>query len=158
MIYFYALTFKNLSMIPAILKCDIALLCLCVCVCVCVCFIHVLGTSSRWRCAELLSHVWFFATIWTIACQTSLSMGFPRQEYWSASRDYQYSSRNTISYSRGSSQPRDWTCMSCFGRWILHHWATWEKKMSVLQFGILLVSFIVNISVGNTLVCYILTA
>ena len=25
-----------------------------------------------------------------------------------------------ISYSRGSSQPRDWTCVSCIGRWILY--------------------------------------
>ena len=24
-----------------------------------------------------------FATPWTVACQVSLSMGFPRQEYWS---------------------------------------------------------------------------
>ena len=24
-----------------------------------------------------------FATSWTIACQVPLSMGFPRQEYWS---------------------------------------------------------------------------
>ena len=34
-----------------------------------------------------------------------------------------------ISYSRGSSRPRDWTrisCVSCAGRWILHHCATWE--------------------------------
>ena len=29
-----------------------------------------------------------------------------------------------ISYSRGSSQPRDWTHVSCIGRWILYHWAT----------------------------------
>ena len=32
-----------------------------------------------------------------------------------------------ISYSRGSSQPRDWTlssCISCIGRWILYHCAT----------------------------------
>ena len=28
------------------------------------------------------SHVWPFATLWTIACQVSLSMGFSRQEYW----------------------------------------------------------------------------
>ena len=26
----------------------------------------------------------------------------------------------------GSSQNRDWTCVSCTGRWILHHWATRE--------------------------------
>ena len=31
----------------------------------------------------LLSHVWFFATLWTVACQAPLSTGFPRQEYWS---------------------------------------------------------------------------
>ena len=29
-----------------------------------------------------------------------------------------------ISFSRGSSQPRDGTCVSCFGRQILYHWAT----------------------------------
>ena len=29
------------------------------------------------------SHVQLFATLWTIACQVSLSMGFCRQEYWS---------------------------------------------------------------------------
>ena len=32
----------------------------------------------------------------------------------------------TISFSRGSSQPKDWTRISCIGRWILYHWATWE--------------------------------
>ena len=29
------------------------------------------------------SHVRLFATLWTVAHQTPLSMGFPRQEYWS---------------------------------------------------------------------------
>ena len=28
------------------------------------------------------SHVWRFATPWTVACQAPLSMGFSRQEYW----------------------------------------------------------------------------
>ena len=39
-----------------------------------------------WLCAYMLSHfshVWLFATPWTVACQTPLSMGFSRQEYWS---------------------------------------------------------------------------
>ena len=34
----------------------------------------------------MLSHfsrVWLFATLWTVACQAPLSMGFSRQEYWS---------------------------------------------------------------------------
>ena len=30
-----------------------------------------------------LSCVWLFATSWTVAHQASLSVGFPRQEYWS---------------------------------------------------------------------------
>ena len=29
------------------------------------------------------SHVWLFATLWTIAHQAPLSMGFSKQEYWS---------------------------------------------------------------------------
>ena len=36
-----------------------------------------------------------------------------------------------ISYSRGSSRPRDWTrvsCFSCTGRWIIYHCATWGKS------------------------------
>ena len=34
-----------------------------------------------------------------------------------------------ISFSKGSSRPRDWTRVSCFGRWILCHWATWETPL-----------------------------
>ena len=32
---------------------------------------------------KLLSRVQLFATLWTVACQALLSMGFSRQEYWS---------------------------------------------------------------------------
>ena len=36
---------------------------------------------------ELATHssicVQLFATLWTVACQAPVSMGFPRQEYWS---------------------------------------------------------------------------
>ena len=31
----------------------------------------------------------------------------------------------SISFSRGSSRPRDWTCIFCISRWILYQWATW---------------------------------
>ena len=30
---------------------------------------------------QLLSHIWLFATPWTVAHQTPLSIGFPKQEY-----------------------------------------------------------------------------
>ena len=32
-----------------------------------------------------------------------------------------------ISFSRRSFCPRDWICVSCIGRQILYHWATWEE-------------------------------
>ena len=38
-----------------------------------------------------------------------------------------------ISFSRGSSQPRDRTwvsCVSCISRWILYHWTIWEALVS----------------------------
>ena len=41
---------------------------------------------------------------------------------------------DAISYLRGSSWPRDWTwvsCVSCIGRQILYHWATWEARLLV---------------------------
>ena len=36
-------------------------------------------------CLCVLSHVPLFATLWTLAHQAPLSMGFFRQEYWSGS-------------------------------------------------------------------------
>ena len=41
------------------------------------------GMTTNCGCAQLLSHVRLFATLWTAACQAPLSMGFSRQEYWS---------------------------------------------------------------------------
>ena len=34
-------------------------------------------------CACVLSHIRLFATPWTVACKTPLSMEFSREEYWS---------------------------------------------------------------------------
>ena len=83
-------------------------------------------------CAQSLSHIQLFATSWTTACQASLSMGFPRQEYWNIlawERIFQYSKNIgmlNISFSRGSSRPRDRTQVSCIGRRVLHHRVTRE--------------------------------
>ena len=35
----------------------------------------------------------------------------------------------TIPFSRGSSWSRDWTQVSCTGRQILYHWATWDLNL-----------------------------
>ena len=42
-----------------------------------------------------------------------------------------------ISHSRGSSWPRDWiriSCVSCIGKWILYHWATWETLVDIKMY------------------------
>ena len=50
------------------------------------CFLSIFFDLAVWWLLFLSSH-WVmsnsFATLWTIACQAPLSMGFPRQEYWS---------------------------------------------------------------------------
>ena len=43
----------------------------------------VLLPHQRIIVVQLLSHVQFFETPWTVAHQAPLSMGFSRQEYWS---------------------------------------------------------------------------
>ena len=53
---------------------------------------------------------------------SSLSMGFPRQEYWGG-----------LPFpSPGIFPPKDQTRISCIGRRILYHWATWEACTSLL--------------------------
>ena len=55
-------------------------------------FISIKKNNSTWLCfcpiyacvhAQLHNCVQPSVTVWTIAHQTSVSMGFPRQEYWS---------------------------------------------------------------------------
>ena len=66
-------------------------------------------------CAQSLSHVWLSVTLWTGAPPGSLVHGISRGRIlqWVA-----------ISYSRGSSWPRDRTLIShisYIGRWVLYH-------------------------------------
>ena len=75
---------------------------------------------------QLLSHILLFTTPQTVVCPSGSSVHGIFQARilgWVA-----------ISFSRGSSWPRDRTrvsCVCCIGRWILYHWATWEalKKL-----------------------------
>ena len=54
-----------------------------------------------------------------------------------------------ISFSRGSSWPRDQTCISCISRWILYHWATWEVQLYYLQNKSISLSLrVVDLSMG----------
>ena len=38
---------------------------------------------GRSRVPRVFGHVWLFVTIWTVAHEAPLSMGFSRQKYWS---------------------------------------------------------------------------
>ena len=65
-----------------------------------------------------LSLVWFIATPWIVALQASLSMGFPRQEYWSG-----------LPFANPGNLPtQGWNpCLVfCIGRQILYHCTTWK--------------------------------
>ena len=46
-------------------------------------WVHSGVLSHKRVCAQLLHHVQFFVTPWTVAHQAPLSMGLSRQEYWS---------------------------------------------------------------------------
>ena len=61
----------NISLYIYIYVCVCVHICVCVCVCVCT------------RTLSHFSQVLLFATLWTVACQAPLSIGFFRQEYWS---------------------------------------------------------------------------
>ena len=69
------------------------------------------------------SRVLLFATQWTVACQTPLSMEILQARMmWVVMPSF-----------RGSSQPRDWThvsCGSCIAGRFLYHWATRETPQT----------------------------
>ena len=108
------------------------------------------SNAWKWKVkVKSLSCVWLLATPSTAADQAPPPMGFSRQEYWSGvplpsplpyfsewqTENFKrpYSVHGVfqrrilewvaISFSRGSSSPRDQTHVSSIGRRILFHWA-----------------------------------
>ena len=75
-------------------------------------------------CILLLSHIRFFVTSWTVACQSPLSMVFSRQKYWSESL-----------YPTPGDLPDPGTkplsVLSPAFRWILYQFATWEAHIYI---------------------------
>jgi len=88
----------------------------------CVCVWWGGGVFSCFSCVQL------FVTPWTVDLQASVHGIFQaRILEWMA-----------ISSSRGSSQPRDQThisCVSCIGRQILYHCITWEALSVCLNYA-----------------------
>ena len=46
---------------------------------------------------------------------------------------WDFPGKDTISFSRGSSRAKDWTCISCSGRWTLYLWAIREAYLRILR-------------------------
>ena len=73
--------------------------------------------------------------------QTRLS-NWTKLNWWTSPPDYSVHwisqarilEQVAISFSRGSSQPRDWTFASCLGRRILYHWTTWEDMNTICTY------------------------
>ena len=67
-------------------------------------------------CVVVLGCVQLFATLWTIACQAPLSMGFSRKDYWS---ELPFPSLGDL--PDPGIKPISLTCVSCTGRGVLYH-------------------------------------
>ena len=84
-------------------------------------------SNATLSCCSLLSHLWFLFD--SIDCNPP---GFSVHGI-SQARTLDWVA---ISFSRGSSRPRDQTHLSCIGRWILfYHWATKEVQLYVICFN-----------------------
>ena len=70
-------------------------------------------------------------------------MEFCRQEYWNGL---------AMSFSRGSPQPRDWSCVSCIGRRILYPRASGEAFTNREKIHH------VDLLIGQHLIHYLVTA
>ena len=74
--------------------------------------------------ASLFSCVRLLATLWTVAGQAPLSMGFPRQEYWVG-----YHALLQGIFNSGV-EPRSLTS-TCIGKWVLYPGANWQAHLAV---------------------------
>ena len=102
--------------------------------------------GANTACMCMLSHVQLFSTPQTVAHQALLSMESSRQEYWSglpfptpgemlilvgenlmANRTFTACNLSNPDYQTHVS------CISCIGRSILYHGATWEVPGNLLQ-------------------------
>ena len=69
------------------------------------------------------SRVWLFVTLWTVACQAPLSMGFSRQEYWSG-----LSCPPPGDLPESGIEPES-LYISWTGRWVLYH----QRHLGILE-------------------------
>ena len=79
-------------------------------------------------CACVLSHsnyIQLFVTLWTVACQVPLSMGFSRQKYWSVLQ-----CPPPGDFPQGSNQHL--LCISCICRRVFYDWCHMGSPMYLI--------------------------
>ena len=76
--------------------------------------------------AQMFSLVWLFASPWTAAHQTPLSMGFSRQEYWGR---LPFSSPGDLAHP--GNEPASLTSHALAGRFFTTS-ATWEDQLPLI--------------------------
>ena len=88
--------------------------------------------KSRFRmvvCMQLLSDVLLFGLYsipWILAPKAPLSMEFFRKEYWS-----KLPSPTSVALPSPGIEPA--SRVSCIGRWILYHYATWKTPIKMVN-------------------------
>ena len=81
---------------------------------------------SHFCCCLVTSCVQLFATLWTVIHQAPLSMGFPRQEYWSG---FPFASPGDLpDPGIEAASP----ALAGIGKWILYHQTTREALLNTL--------------------------
>ena len=85
----------------------------------------------------LLSHFKLCLTLWTVAHQSPLSKGFSRQEYWSGL---------PFPSPGESSQPRNWTQVSCIAGRFFTNWAIRKPQFLEVTFKSLKAPWVIEIS------------
>ena len=91
----------------------------CVCACVCVCV-----SACVRMCSQLLSPIWLSCNPMDWSLLGSSVHGIFQARILELV---------AISFSRGSSPPRDGTYLPCFDRWVLHPCTTWVSIIILLK-------------------------
>ena len=76
---FFLITLRHRGVSASAVKLSLS----CTLLIVCMLIIHLTSPPLRVCMLSHFSCVWLFVTLWTVACQAPLSMGFSMQEYWS---------------------------------------------------------------------------
>ena len=73
----------------------------------------------------VLSHFWLFSILWTVPTRFLHPWDFP-------GKNTRVGCHLVL---QGTFPTQGWSHVSCIGRWILYHWATWESQNNIFQFS-----------------------